>query len=413
MIGTLAIGWRSWRAQWLSKRRLDALRSRLLVDTVNRAARLPFYREMWRGIDLTGIAGPGDLARLPVISRTDFRHRLDDIVAPGYDETNSVVGYTSGSSGATMRLLHDPSQKRYYNAAWIRAHMAYGMAPHHRIAYFRFEPAEAGITDRLGVFAAHHVPFTTADEVVARLKKIRPQVVGGYPSYFAELISVVPADELRGLGVRWVYVGAETVSAQLVWQLKRIFQCPVIDIYGSTEFDTMAFQCKHGSRHVCDDNMVLEIVDESGRPLGPGQVGDIVVTGLRNPAMPLVRYRIGDRGAWSDERCACGRHFTVLPRLEGRSLEAIVTSTGSRYPIILLDEDLIHIDTLYQFQVVQEAIDRVTLNLVCEPGTEAETVAKSVEALRAVFDAPMEITPQVVESIPRGAAGKVKAIVPL
>ncbi|HIW62440.1 MAG TPA: AMP-binding protein [Candidatus Stackebrandtia excrementipullorum] len=413
MIGALGVGWKVWRAQWLSQPRLDALRSRLLTRTIAGAAALPFYQDMWRGVDSATVTDPTKLVSLPTITKADFRDRLDEITAPGFDENNTSVSYTSGSSGATMRLLHDLDSKQYYNAAWIRAHMAYGVKPHHRTAYFRFEAVSPGVTAKLRVFRNEFVPFTTGDEMMAHLRRIRPHVLGGYPSYLAELITMVPAEDLRSLGVRWVYAGAETMPAQLKWQLERIFDCPYVDMYGSTEFENMAFQCTHGTRHVSDDTMILEVVDDAGEPVGPGEVGDIVVTGLRNDAMPLIRYRIGDRGAWSDRPCECGRRFTVLPRLEGRTLEAVVTPSGRRYPVILLDEDLIHIETLFQFQVVQETIDTLTLNIVCAPGTEEETRVKAQKALVDVFEEPMNVTTKVVDSIPRSSGGKVKAIVPL
>ncbi|MFD0556016.1 phenylacetate-CoA ligase [Stackebrandtia endophytica] len=413
MIGQLGLGYQAWRAQWLSKPKLDQLRTKRLRHTLAIAAQLPFYRDHWKDVDLTEITGPADLRGLPTIGKPDFRGRLDDITVPTFNESNARVTYTSGSSGATLRLTHDWPSTLYCNAAWIRAHMAYGLKPHQRTAYFRFEPVKQGLTAKLRIFRNEFVPFESGDAILADLRRIRPHVLGGYPSYFADLIRMVPHDDLRALGVRWLYAGAETMPAPLAKQLKRIFDCPLIDMYGSTEFENMAFECTHGNRHVTDDSIILEVLNAEGEPAAPGEIGDIVVTGLRNDAMPLVRYRIGDRGAWSDQTCPCGRNFMLLPRLEGRSLEAVVTPTGKRYPVILLDEDLIHIDELFQFQVVQEAPDRLTLNLVCAPGTEAETTQRAVKALVDVFDEPMTVTPKVVSAIPRGSGGKVKAIIPL
>lgn len=413
MISQLSMGYQAWRAQWLSRPKLDRLRASRLRHTLDIAARLPFYQDHWRGVDLAAINEPSQLRALPTIGKPDFRGRLDEITVPTYNESNARVTYTSGSSGATLRLTHDWSSTLYCNAVWVRAHMAYGLKPHQRTAYFRFEPVKQGLTAKLRIFKAEFVPFESGEAIMSELRRIRPHVLGGYPSYFADLIRMVPHDDLRALGVRWLYAGAETMPAPLARQLKRIFDCPLIDMYGSTEFENMAFECVHGNRHVSEDSIILEVLNDDGQPAGPNEIGDIVVTGLRNDAMPLVRYRIGDRGAWSDQTCACGRNFMLLPQLEGRSLEAVVTPAGRRYPVILLDEDLIHIDELYQFQVVQEAPDRLTLKLVCAPGTEEETTRRAVEALVDVFDEPMVVTPEVVSSIPRSASGKVKAIIPL
>jgi len=413
MIGQLSLGYQAWRAQWLSKPKLARLRAKRLRHTLDIAATLPFYRDHWGGVDATAITDPAGLRALPTIVKADFRDRLDDITVSRYDETNARVTHTSGSSGATLRLTHDWPSTLYCNAAWVRAHMAYGLKPHQRTAYFRFEPVKQGLTAKLRIFRNEFVPFGSGEEILADLRRIRPAVLGGYPSYFADLIRMVPHDDLRSLGVKWLYAGAETMPASLARQLRRIFDCPLIDLYGSTEFENMAFQCAHGNRHVSEDSIILEVLNADGEPAAPGETGDIVVTGLRNDAMPLVRYRIGDRGAWSDETCRCGRNFMLLSCLEGRTLEAVVTPRGKRYPVILLNEDLMKIDELFQFQVVQEAADRLTLNLVCAPGTEEETTRRSVKALVKVFDEPMTVTPKVLSAIPRGAGDKVKAIIPL
>jgi phenylacetate-coenzyme A ligase PaaK-like adenylate-forming protein len=79
----------------------------------------------------------------------------------------------------------------------------------------------------------------------------------------------------------------------------------------------VACECRHHRDHVAADSVVCELVRD-GRLVGPGEQGAILLTGLTNRAMPLLRYAIGDVGAASDERSPCGRGFPVTQLIERR-----------------------------------------------------------------------------------------------
>ena len=85
---------------------------------------------------------------------------------------------------------------------------------------------------------------------------------------------------------------------------------------------------KRGKIDVYSHQARLEIVDDHGRPVSPGQVGRLLVTLLDNPSFPLIRYEIGDMAALDPGRCPCGRPFPLLDKLEGRRLEFLANSRG-------------------------------------------------------------------------------------
>lgn len=101
----------------------------------------------------------------------------------------------------------------------------------------------------------------------------------------------------------------------------------VIETYGCSETGTVGYECPAGSVHIFAEHVEVEIL-RNGKPARPGEAGDIVLTCTTNRVMPLIRYRVGDRGRLSPDPCRCGRpHFQGL---------VLVADPGP--PVVDLDE---------------------------------------------------------------------------
>ena len=87
---------------------------------------------------------------------------------------------------------------------------------------------------------------------------------------------------------------AETLTAETRHDLESAWNCMVADRYGSVEGCGFAGQCREGRYHVSPDMGIFEIVNPDGSPAAPGEVGEVVLTGLHNSLQPLIRYRPGD-----------------------------------------------------------------------------------------------------------------------
>jgi phenylacetate-CoA ligase len=92
----------------------------------------------------------------------------------------------------------------------------------------------------------------------------------------------------------------------------------------------VAGECDAGSLHVYADHVHVEIYD-GDVPANPGAFGDIVLTSLRNRAMPLVRYRVGDRGRLLADRCRCGLPHRSSPIFSRGPPTPSLAGDGSRH----------------------------------------------------------------------------------
>ncbi|GGZ34890.1 hypothetical protein GCM10010387_31160 [Streptomyces inusitatus] len=118
--------------------------------------------------------------------------------------------------------------------------------------------------------------------------------------------------------------------------LERRLGCPVVDLFGSTELGYLYYSDRDGRYHPYLDRMSLELV-----PVAPGsQIHSLIVTSVRNPHMPLIRYRSGDcvrtlDGSTNPAKVVrfCGREKELLPTPNGLvsqgDLDGAVTAASS------------------------------------------------------------------------------------
>jgi phenylacetate-CoA ligase len=152
------------------------------------------------------------------------------------------------------------------------------------------------------------------------------------PSDLLDLCSAVDPAELRALGLRAVCVHSEPMSLDERSAFAAQFGCPVATNYYGNEVWAIASECAHGVLHQFPDNVVLEITDDDGRAVPPGELGNVIVTSLHNYVQPFIRYRLGDLAAWdaSGVACACGSRLPRMARIEGRDDDYLVAPNGRR-----------------------------------------------------------------------------------
>jgi len=195
--------------------------------------------------------------------------------------------------------------------------------------------------------------------------------------------------------------------------IQRVFRAPVFNRYGSREVGDIACECEaHQGLHVCPVTHYVEILREDGTPARPGEVGEIVVTSLTNYAMPLIRYRIGDMGAWAEKDCSCGRNWPLLKEVTGRVTDSFVSASGTRVHGEYFTHLLYFRDWVKKFQFLQESYTRIRLLIV--PAVPPDQAKWIVEQERADLEAKVQLVMgpecsleiELVSDIPPSPSGK-------
>ena len=383
--------------------RQNAERLRLML--AHARDRVPLYRT---GPWATALSGAdAGLEAWPLLERDVLRARAEELRAVPMPP-RIVTKRTSGSTGKPVRIPWTREAETWWWAHRYRALLWHGIPI--GISSLRLSQHKRALRDLL--LGQRCVPVLHAsgavEQAVRFLAEKQPPLVMGPPSALFYL-----ARGLRELGIRrplapFARVGGEQLFAFQRAEIERYLGARVIDSYGCTEIGAIAGECSAGSLHVCADHVVCEIF-KGDAPAAPGEIGDIVLTALHNPAMPLIRYRLGDRGRVSPERCRCGLPHPVLMDVQARAAETIRAADGSlRHGSELLSRMGSFFadpaaDVVRQFQFVQK--DPRTWQVLVEirqPGSLSVAAgARLAGIVREVFGAECAIATHVVDWIRR------------
>ena len=202
---------------------------------------------------------------------------------------------------------------------------------------------------------------------------------------------------------------AQVLPSQSREVIEQQFDCGVFDKYGAREFSGIAYECEaHIGHHVVAENYIVEIIKD-GRPVKPGEVGEVAITDLNNHCMPFIRYRIGDLATAMDpdEHCPCGRGLPRIGSIEGR-VQSIILGANGRYLLGTFFshffKDFDHI--VRQYQVVQEEEGSVLLKIVKGARFERLAFDQMMEELSGHIGSDVEVRIEFCESIPMVRTGK-------
>lgn len=384
---------------------------------------VPYYRELARRdptllSDQPTLAG---LSRLPIIEKEALRREPAAFLADRGAFPGSVFTLgTSGTSGTPLKLHCDtPARQRHY-AFWTRLRGQNGLAPRTRRATFfgriimapdggrppfwRHDHAQNNV-----LFSSYHLSEGNLPHYYRKLCDMAPAEIIGYPSSLFQVARYIVREGLPFPAPKVVFTTAETLLAHQREVIARAFGAPVVDQYGCTEMVIFVAQCAHGGYHVHPEHGFLEILDEQGRPVPAGTPGSAVCTGFLNRAMPLLRYRLGDRLVAAEGTCPCGSAFPLLAGIEGRLDDILVAADGR--PLTRLDPIFKTLRGIAETQIIQEERDLLVIRLVADSTFGDEDEASLVHELRKRAGADMRIRVEKVAEIPKDRNGKFRTVI--
>jgi phenylacetate-CoA ligase len=162
---------------------------------------------------------------------------------------------------------------------------------------------------------------------------------------------------------------------------------------------------------VCSTFGVAQVDNDLGQPATPGEVGNLIHTGLTNLSMPLLRYWSGDAAVAAAGACRCGRAEMTLSAIHGRKDDAIRTADGRIMPRAGLDQIHEFTPNIEQCQIVQENIDRIAIRVVPGPSFAADDAQLLRTQLAKRLGITLDIHVEIVERLELSPSGKLRFVI--
>jgi len=426
------------RTQWLSpeeiqRKQLDQVRL-LLTHCV---AHVPYYRQVLSGagIDPGAIQSLDDFRRIPLLSRRTYQEKTESFVAtrlPQGTLATSII-HTSGSSGSPTRVYKTNVVHLWWCAYWLRDLEWCGIDPTLSLAAIRSSGPTVDRTPELlqGVSVPYwlhelqpliktgssHFMEIRQDHrrQLQWLRQLAPDYLLSYPPNLEvlanlELREQAPARSIPSL--RAIRAISDTLTEEAQSTIESAFGVPVFNTYSCAETGYLATTCpeRHGL-HVHAENVILEVLDESGQPCGPGQTGEVFLTSLTNFRAPLIRYGVGDVATVGPERCACGRGLPVLARVQGKNSPLFRLPDGRPKSSALLAFLVRKVGGHWQHQVIQKALDHVVVRLVSDGTWTDQHAGKLREKVQEFFEGPIHIDIEIRDRLPLPPSGKFQSMI--
>lgn len=392
-------------------------REKRLAFILHRAAyKVPFYREQWAKRRREGDRSSIEyLENWKPLDKKSLRENPAAFVAEDCQRHRMFHDHTSGTTGTSLSLWASESTvKLWYAMFEARSRRWYGVSRRDRWAILGgqmimptanrrppFWVWNAGMNQLY--LSAYHLAPDLLSLYLDALKNYRVRYILGYPSAIYSLAKEVLARRRYDLKLDVIITNAEPLYDFQRELIAEAFRCPVRETYGMAETVAAAGECGRGKLHQWLDAGIVEQEKNFS-----SEAADFVCTGLVNADMPLIRYKVGDSGTFSDEKCICGRKLPLITKIDGRSDDLLLTADGRRVgrldPIFKKDMPII------EAQIIQQSLKNLVVKIVPAPDFDQKAERRLKNAIGERLG-EVEINIEKVAEIPRTARGKFRAVI--
>ena len=361
--------------------------------------------------------------QIQILSRTDIQDCAADLLSQNIPASHLPLGetQTSGSTGQPVKVTSTAATRIFWSAVTMRDHYWNQRDFTGRLCSIRAIAADSGSVakgkdhpnwgwpaaslHRTGPSAVLSLGTNISAQAGWLLER-DPEYLLTYPANLAALAEHFRASGAALSNLKEIRCVGEMVSPALRDQCRETWGVSIVDIYSSQEVGYMALQCREsGLFHLQSETMMVEVLDDAGNPTPPGDVGRVVVTGLHNFAMPLIRYEIRDFAEVA-EPCPCGRGLPTIRRVVGRLRNMLALPNGEkRWPLTGF-HDFRNIAPIRQYQLVQKSLDLIEVRFVVDRQLNVAEEDQLRSVIQSALGHPFEIFFRYVDEMPKTAGGK-------
>lgn len=381
------------------RQRQVSLLNELLAHAVKN---VPHYREKYSDAP-TEIDTLEDLTELPPLEKDELKQNAGRLVSETHDTDTLHQEFTSGSTGKPLSIYVDDDAAAWQQAHQLRHYREMGYEPGDKIAviwgegqYFRMKEFKDTV-DNLFRNKRELRTFELSPEEVREysrfLDKYDPDIIESYPS---AVVLLCEAIEDQGLSVspKAVQTTSEMLSEREREYIESVMGAPVYNKFGASEVGPVALSCKHDdAMHINTESIIVETDDE----------GQLYVTNIRNYAMPIIRYEIGDvveLEESSPDPCDCGSRLPRIKAIRGKMNDLVVTTNGTYLDPYFFVDMMDRGPAVETFKVIQHDDQSLEVLVIPEAGGDTEEIKQHVSAELSAVDEQLPVTVNIVKEVP-------------
>jgi phenylacetate-CoA ligase len=295
----------------------------------------PFYKSLAKSIN------PEDWNTVPIMTKRNLQQPLIERLSDGFSTNNVYVNKTSGSSGDPFIFAKDKfchaltwaiikDRFGWFNIDFNTSKQArfYGI-PLDKKGYYK-ERVKDALSNRFR-FSVFDLSDAAFENLLNKFSSTSFDYINGYTSAIVQFAKFLERKNIV-LNSICPSLKACVVTSEMLFDddktlMETQFGVPVINEYGASELDLIAFQNPKGEWQINSETLFVEILDKNDNILPLGEEGRVVITSLYNKAHPFIRYDIGDIGMLSKQSTA---KKPVLETLIGRTNDIAILPSGKR-----------------------------------------------------------------------------------
>ena len=348
-----------------------------------------YYRKLFdcNQVNPCEINLPDDLAKIPLLTQEVFQKEECEFLSAEYTKYPKIddvlIKRPIGVQGRCLRIMWDKNLLQ--NASdnlfdFVAAH--YGITAGMKTASFYTSQYRSNkildISPSKTLRGEKNIFFSNINLTSERLLQchadmlaFEPEVLIMPPGFACRLAVMIKDSNLPlPASLKYVELSGEYLSEECYEVVREVFKIDPVNVYSTRAAGPVAVECPEHKLHVLEDNVIVEVIKDGVSVLG--EEGDIYVTVLNNPAMPLIRFETGDRGILSKDKCSCGSSSTVLQLTHARENDPVLLPNGEKIDSYVM-KSIVEFTNEYmsnsikQFQVRQIDIGAFEVKICLKP----------------------------------------------
>jgi len=366
----------------------------------------PYYKWLFKekSISVEEIKSFDDLQKLPITSKEDLQqYNLEFIAVPEDDIIDFVT--TSGTLGSPVNFaLNDADLDRLAENEYRSFQLA-GLKKSDKVQITttldrRFM---AGMAYFLGLRKLGAGIIRTGSGLPQlqweSIERFKPNYLVAVPSFLLKMIEYAEENNIdfENSSITGAICIGEPLRDQefnlnaLGKKISDLWNIELFSTYASTEMATAFTECmEHQGNHVPTDLIHTEVLNENGKQVKPGEIGELVVTPLGTQTIPLLRFATGDMLTYYESNCACGRNTPRLSSVIGRKQQKIKLKGTSLYPQHI-------IEVLNSYGKIESFVIEARLDDIGNDHLQilVPNSFKEIENLKDYFRSRLNVSPEI------------------